>query len=110
MQTNKKHQFQDTEYYVSREAQESGFLKSSKEISFVGRRGEQGDGREGRVCQGKGEGQFPMRTVKLFHNAFQSIGWILLYVCICDAYPYKGDIYLPLIMLGKERSLSWLLA
>lgn len=55
MQTNKEYQFQDTEYYLSRQAQESSFLKMSNEISFAGKRGEEGERREGRVEKGKGE-------------------------------------------------------
>lgn len=61
MQTNKEHQFQDTEYYVSRQAQESSFLKFKDEIRFggKGRRGSIGRAGWGR---GKEKGE-RIRTI-----------------------------------------------
>ena len=67
---------------VDREGRWGGFVDRGR--GGEGRRGT--GGRAGRVKgKGKKEGQFPMRTVKLFHNAFQSTSARMnsAVVCIC---------------------------
>lgn len=67
----------------------------------------EGKGKRGKE---KGEGQLPVKTVKLFHKAFQStsarMNFAVRLHILQVKYPYKGDVYLHLVMLGKERSLS----